>query len=188
MKLVKHHHSAARKIIKPRGKSPDAAVVLGQKRSLPRPRAGVKATFHLKKILVPLDFSGCDHKVLQYAVPFARQFGAELTLLHVLAPYIPTPDMIATPVESVESAMARLRVIQKSLDSKVSASLLVRHGPPYVEIITAAKQQGTDLIIVATHARKGIEHMLLGSVAEKLVRHAGCPVLIVREHEHEFIN
>jgi len=152
---------------------------------------GMPAVFQLKKILVPVDFSNCSKKALQYAIPFARQFGAELTLLHVLEPAValPTADGLATVItESTADVQSGLDELRGAVGGDIPASTLVRAGSPHMEIIAAAAALDIDMIILSTHGRTGLSHVLLGGTAEKVVRRAGCPVLVVREHEHEFIN
>jgi nucleotide-binding universal stress UspA family protein len=150
--------------------------------------------FRLKKIFVPMDFSNGSKKALQYAIPFARQFGAELILFHVIAPYVPVPGMEPTmgaiPMQegaTEEDAQDRLKELQWLVGVDVPFTTLTRIGNPFTEIIGMAKVFDVDLIIISTHGRTGLEHILLGSTAEKIVRHSNCPVLIVREHERDFI-
>jgi universal stress protein A len=143
--------------------------------------------FRLKKILVPVDFTSCSDKALQYAIPFARQFDAELTLLHVVEAASRMSDLAVMEVESLDDANRALETIHRKLDDVVRSSLVVRTGSPGHEIIEAARELKADLIILSTHGRTGLERFFMGSTAEKVVRHAGCPVLIVRENEHEFI-
>jgi universal stress protein A len=149
--------------------------------------------FRLKKIFVPMDFSNGSKKAFQYAIPFARQFGAELILFHVITPYVPAPGMEpamgATPIQegATEDAQDRLKELQWIAGVDVPFTTLTRIGNPFTEIVGMAKVLDVDLIIISTHGRTGLEHMLLGSTAEKIVRHSNCPVLIVREHERDFI-
>ena len=144
--------------------------------------------FKLEKILVPLDFTGCSEKALAYAIPFARQFDAELTLLHVVQPSMPAADMpILVEGEPVEDAQKNLDAIQRKLSGLLRSTTVVRVGSPHHEIIEVTKELEVDLIILSTHGRTGLGRVLLGSTAEKVVRHAGCPVLIVRQNEHEFV-
>jgi len=150
-----------------------------------------KLAFQLKKILVPVDFSKCSTKALQYAIPFARQFGAELMLLHVLSPAIVLPTAEAAPQgviqESPAVARENLEELRESIGQDIPSRSLLRNGSPHVEIIDAAKEMDIDLIILSTHGHSGLTHILLGATAERVVRRASCPVLIVREHEHDFI-
>ncbi|MBI3415815.1 MAG: universal stress protein [Verrucomicrobia bacterium] len=148
--------------------------------------------FKLKKILVPVDFSACSEKALAYAIPFARQFGAELTLLYVLEPYLPVPEMAAMDVETMqlqarEGCQEALAKVHQSVPAEVASKSELRLGNPPFEITQAAKDIGADLIIISTHGRTGLRHVFLGSTTERVVRHASCPVLVVREDEHEFV-
>lgn len=146
--------------------------------------------FQLKRILVPLDFTECAQKALFYAAPFARQFGAELTLLHVVEPVssIASEAMIFPPLESEHDAKRELEALRAKLPHDVRCEILLRSGRPQFEIPAIAKEFSSDLIILSTHGRTGFERLLMGSVAENVVRHAPCPVLIVRQHEHEFVS
>ncbi len=146
--------------------------------------------FQLKKILVPVDFSDCTEEALFYAVPFARQFDAELTLLHVVEPpYMPASEAGGiADMDSGEDDRKELQALRDKLSDEVRCNILLRMGSAQYEIIEAAKELGSDLIILSTHGRTGLERMVMGSTAEKVVRRAGCPVLIVRENEHEFIS
>ncbi len=158
----------------------------------PTPDASTLSVFQLKKILVPVDFSECASKALQYALPFARQFSATILVTHVIQPYIPIPEMTGVDVELIdaqmhEAAERELKVLCKSLPNDVSFEQVLRVGNAHLEIVKAAKELAADLIIVATHGRSGLAHVFLGSTAERVTRHAGCPVLVVRENEREFV-
>jgi nucleotide-binding universal stress UspA family protein len=141
-----------------------------------------------KSILVPLDFSSESKKALAYAVPFARQLGARLTLLHVVEP-VATPDfaqsfpLMLEDDKLMAAAKAELgRVVQTSnIEAKLMEKTLVRFGRSFHEITEAARTLKVDLIIIATHGHTGLKHVLLGSTAERVVRHAPCPVLVVRQ-------
>jgi universal stress protein A len=181
--------------VKPSNKTRRGGVVveLGPK-DVQMPEGGVRAlpTFKLKQILVPLDFSECSKKALQYAVPFARQFGASLSLLYVVQPYYPVSDMVPMDVDLLEERMretseAELTAVKNSLDPDLKAGALIRVGNPHLEIVRAAQELEADLIILSTHGRTGLSHVLMGSTTERVVRHANCPVLVLREHEHEFV-
>lgn len=151
----------------------------------------VSPVFELKKILVPVDFSSCSQKALHYAIPFAKKFGAELLLLHVVEPLVlvGAPEgMTEDVVESTEDVQNRLRGVRESVPADIATRTLVRAGSPHFEIIGVAKEFGVDLVILSTHGRTGLEHVLIGSTAERVVRRLGCPVLVVREHEHDFIH
>jgi nucleotide-binding universal stress UspA family protein len=154
-----------------------------------------KATpFKLKKILVPIDFSGCSKKALQYAIPLARQFGASLTLLHVVQMSYPvggefaTVDYTLCEKELCDLTEKQLAVLaREEISAGVPAATLVRRGYPVQQIIDAASELEIDLILLSTHGHTGLKHVFLGSTAENVVRRAPCPVLVVREREHEFI-
>lgn len=158
----------------------------------PAPATSTLSVFQLKRILVPVDFSDCAAKALQYALPFARQFGATLLVTHVIQPYIPIPEMTGVDVELIEAQMREaaereLKVVRQALPGDVVSEQVLRIGHPQTEIIRAAQELNADLIIVATHGRSGLAHVFLGSTAERVIRHAGCPVLVVRENEREFV-
>ena len=148
--------------------------------------------FGPKRILVPLDFSQCSEKALQYAVPFARQFGAELVLVHVVQGYVPLSEFSMgdpgyVPAHSEETAQKQLCALKETLDKGINSRVLVRVGNPYTQIIATARELGIDLIILSTHGHTGLAHVFLGSTTERVVRRAKCPVLVVRENENEFI-
>lgn len=149
--------------------------------------------FRLKKILVPIDFSECAKKALEYAIPFAREHDATLTAIYVVPPVYSAGeyggvDYMRLEGESREYSEKRLgALLAKEVRGKAPAEIVVRNGPPAAEIIQAARDLPADLIIISTHGRTGLKHALLGSVAEHVVRAAPCPVLVVRETEHEFV-
>ncbi len=95
--------------------------------------------------------------------------------------------MSTVDAELVQAAKSELQTLRRTVDEEVPSEAVLRVGNPHVEIIEAAEELGIDLIILSTHGRTGLAHVFLGSTAERVVRHAGCPVLIVREHEHEFV-
>lgn len=141
--------------------------------------------FTLKKILVFVDFSACSRKALHDAAPFARQFGADLTLIFVLQSYPPTLEL--ADIDPTAEAKAELEDLRKSVCHIVRTETVLKRGEPYREIVGAASELEIDLIILSTHGRSGVARVLLGSTAEKVVRHAGYPVLVVRENEPEFL-
>jgi universal stress protein A len=155
----------------------------------------VPATIKLKSILVPMDFSPPARKALHYALSFAEQFGATITLLNVVEPAVYPTELGYIPVEidtlhktMNTSARERLaQLAQEQVPPPYRANTLVRVGTPYHEITAAAKELNVDLIVIATHGYTGLKHVVLGSTAERVVRHAPCPVLTVREREHDFV-
>jgi universal stress protein A len=155
----------------------------------------VPQILHLKKVLVPIDFSETSKKALQYAVRFAEQFSCEIVLLHVVEPEIPPAFdgyMIAPPPISNGTGVRRANRLKTLVSSARAAGAIhvnstVRPGLPAHEIVEAAKDLDVDLIVIATHGLTGWKHFCIGSVAERVVRAAPCPVLVVREKEHEFV-
>jgi nucleotide-binding universal stress UspA family protein len=146
----------------------------------------------LKRILVPVDFSDASLQALQYAVPYAEQFGATLYLLHVVEPIafagdLPGAVVLPSNEELVDYAGKQLfSLANKEIEERAPVNAQVRIGKACMEIVGAAKALHIDLIVIATHGYTGIKRLLLGSTAEKVVRSAPCPVLVVREPEHEF--
>lgn len=146
---------------------------------------------HLSNILVPLDMSEMSLKALRYAAPFARQFSAKLTLVHVVELVAYTPEMPYPPPlpphQTAEVKKELKKICEANVPSDIETQLVVRHDFAPDAIVDVARKTKADLIIVSTHGRTGLKHVFLGSVAEKIVRHAPCPVLVVREKEHDFV-
>jgi nucleotide-binding universal stress UspA family protein len=144
----------------------------------------------LKTILIPTDFSEPSANALKYARAFAENFKASIHLLHVLeltafygweAPVIAREDL-------ERGALNQLEHLITETEKEQSCVLpVLRTGSPFVEIVRYAREANVDLIVMGTHGRGPIAHMLMGSVAEKVVRKAPCPVLTVRHPEHEFV-
>jgi nucleotide-binding universal stress UspA family protein len=150
--------------------------------------------FKIERILVPIDFSDCSRKALQYALPFAKQFGATIELIHVVPiNYLFGSEFGAIDFPQMETelktnAQKRLaEFVDREIGSGVPSEAVVRTGQPMHEIVAEAKHRGADLIILSTHGRTGLRHVFMGSVAENVIRYAPCPVLTVREREHEFV-
>jgi nucleotide-binding universal stress UspA family protein len=149
----------------------------------------------INSILCPVDFSEGSEHALRYATAFASAYDATLVLLHVVElPFLPSystagvPDL-SLPVEQIqeecESRLQDLVEEQKKVYPRIEGRVVV--GAPFVEIIRQARESNVDLLVVGTHGRTGLKHMLIGSVAEKVVRKAPCPVLTVKHPEHEFV-
>ena len=149
----------------------------------------VMSTIRLKEILVPVDFSECMEKALSYAVPFAQQFNATVTLLHVVeSPYLPASEMgVVVDYDNQAEVSKELEALRARLAGKVRCHTMIREGRAESEIVDVAKEMGSDLIILSTHGRTGLERLLMGSTVEKVARRAGCPILVVRPQEHDFI-
>jgi nucleotide-binding universal stress UspA family protein len=143
--------------------------------------------FAMQRILVPVDFSECSKKALQYAIAFARQFGAELHLLYVEETYPVIADLGPVAIQDLPDARGELEELRIGIGEGVQSTATVRTGLPHIVIGEVAAELGIDLIIISTHGRKGLQRMFIGSTAERVVRYAPCPVLIVREREREFI-
>ena len=152
-------------------------------------------SIHLQRILVPIDFSEYSKNALKYVISFAAHFKAELLLVYVVEPAVYPADFsfgqVALPnIEQelrVRGTAELDQLVKSQIADKVPARFTVRTGKPFLEIINTAKEEEIDLIIIATHGHTGVEHILFGSTAEKVVRKAPCPVLVVRTPEREFV-
>ncbi len=148
--------------------------------------------FDLRHILVTTDFSEASKKALPYAVALARKFEAALTLLYVVPGHLPADishvGIVLEEKRLIAEAHERLpRFREAELDPHLHVETLVVNGSPAHEICQTAEAQGADLIVISHQGYTGLKRFLLGSVTEKVVRHSPCPVLVVREREHEFI-
>ena len=141
-----------------------------------------------KLILCPVDFSGTSTHALETAIELAKQLNTKIHLLHVYQyPAFSMPEAdLATPIDiSIQDDyIKRLRkqlddLCNKYSDSGIAIDSTLAEGVPYVEIVQAAKDINADLIVLGTHGRTGLSHMLLGSVAERVVRSSTVPVLSV---------
>ncbi|WKZ68205.1 MAG: universal stress protein [Melioribacteraceae bacterium] len=144
---------------------------------------------NFKKILVPIDFSDYSKRALRYAIDFAKQFNSELSLVSVIEPMIYPADFSmgqvaipATDQNLTERVETELETLEKNeIGSELKSKRIIKTGKPFYEIIETAREEDVDLIIIATHGHTGVEHLLFGSTAEKVVRKAPCPVLTLRE-------
>lgn len=149
----------------------------------------------LKSILVPTDFSECSDAALKYARELARVFGATVHLLHVVHdPYSQPWAAEAFPAplgDLLDQWQAQARTRLTGLvpeEERAGVTVAVVVGSPFFEIVRYAQEQQIDLVVIGTHGRGTIGHVLLGSVAERVVRKAPCPVLTVRHPQHEFVS
>ena len=140
-----------------------------------------------RRILWPTDFSPVAKAALPYAADLAADSGAQLVLLHVLAlPSMYVPEVSGAVWMEIQrkgraAAMDELRRLAKQLDrAKVRTHAVLAQGVAFDQILRVAKRLRCDLIVIATHGRTGLRHVLMGSVAENVVRRAPCPVLTVR--------
>ncbi|HVR37200.1 MAG TPA: universal stress protein [Methylomirabilota bacterium] len=155
--------------------------------------ANGRSAFRLKKILVPVDFSDCSRKALEYAVSFGKQFGATLLLVHVVeihyggALYGPV-DFPNLERDFLEDSENRLSALAKEIRGRgVKVETQSVPGRAASRIAEMAGRTDADLILLATHGYTGLKHVFLGSTTEQVVRYAPCPVLVVREKEHDFL-
>ena len=153
-------------------------------------------TIALRHILVPTDFSECSTVALRYGLALAERFDAHLHLLHaVQSPFeqpwaaevyaVSQADFETTARAESDTQLARLLAESGRAASQVTCATTL--GAPFLAIITYAREAPIDLIVMGTHGRGAMAHLLIGSVAENVVRKAPCPVLTVRHPEHEFI-
>jgi len=154
-----------------------------------RPEPGIQ----IKEILVPVDLSASSKKAVAYAVAFARQFHAAVTLLHVVDPDCRrdgqnTSARHSSEVQWLAQIQKQLAALtEQSVRGRAQCETLIRFGSPHMEIETAARKQGVDLIILATHGDRGLPDFCFASTTEKVLRYAPCPVLIVRQQERDFV-
>jgi len=153
----------------------------------------VKSPFTLQRILVPIDFSECSKKALVYARALAREHQAVLTLLYVVPPAFAAGEYGGVDYAQLETSMKKdaeqelARLAAGEGRGGISTATLVRQGPPKQIIIEVARGLPADLIVISTHGRTGLKHVLLGSVTEYVVQRAPCPLFVVREREHEIL-
>jgi nucleotide-binding universal stress UspA family protein len=167
------------------------------KRKIPARKANPvqQLSINIQSILVPIDFSEHSKNALKYAIPFAQKFKASIDLIYVVEPTIYPADFSFGQIgfPNVEEEL-RTRgsdeldnLITREIAGKVPSRKIVRTGKPFYEINQYALEEKMNLIIIATHGHTGMEHILFGSTAEKVVRKAPCPVLVVRSAEHGIV-
>jgi nucleotide-binding universal stress UspA family protein len=149
----------------------------------------------IEKILIPTDFSEYSRWATRYAVAFAKKFKARLYVMHVFEEVVfsVAPDGYSPSVSDFHAALQRSErnnldlVIEDLCKEGVDAEPVFKVGRAYIDIVETAKDLDVDIIVLATHGRTGLSHLVFGSTAEKVVRLAPCPVLTVKHPEHEFI-
>jgi nucleotide-binding universal stress UspA family protein len=149
----------------------------------------------LKKVLVPTDFSESARHAFTYGVSFAREYGAELVLLHVVENLTVgyASDLFPVPMAEVfqeisgyaKTELAKLGA--QARDKGIVVQEQVVMGKPSAEIIRFAHENAVDMIVLGTHGKGMLDQALFGSTTERVVRRAPCPVLTVRLAEHEFV-
>jgi universal stress protein A len=143
----------------------------------------------IRKILAPIDFSEVSVETLVQASELTRHFQAELVVVHVIAPVptLPADPNYSFEVPAYEEALRAnsdkqlAEIVGKHVDDDIVTTRIVGYGDPAREIVRTADEEGADLIVIATHGLTGWQHLVFGSVAEKVVRQARCPVLTVRQ-------
>jgi universal stress protein A len=149
----------------------------------------------LRRILLPTDFSGCANFALPYAAEIARATGATIICVHVVEPITPAvgfsglaePMPIADISEQLEDSAERdlPKLVGCDEFSGLDIEEVIVHGDAAAEIVRVAGERAVDLIVVSSHGRTGLGRMIFGSTAEAVVRHAGCPVLVVKPPPEE---
>ncbi len=141
-----------------------------------------------KSIAVPTDFSDHSLRALPYAVSFAERFGARLRIIYVYEPSLQVSDVAWVGVDAhaleeehgTEARRTLDRILAEQIPDGLEADAEVITGEPVEEIVRFARDEGIDLIVMATHGRGGLSHVLMGSVAGQIVRKAPCPVLTLK--------
>jgi nucleotide-binding universal stress UspA family protein len=150
--------------------------------------------FKIKNILLPTDLSSISLSAADYAMELANQYKAKIHLLHVLEK---TPPILAIrsldlsqekilksfEEEGKKSLDIAVKKIKKGKSEDIEIEPILKKGNDYDEIVKYSKDHKIDLIVIATHGRTGFLHTLLGSVAEKVIRYAKCPVLVITPHK-----
>jgi nucleotide-binding universal stress UspA family protein len=144
----------------------------------------------IRAILLTTDLSDTSRKAIAPAVALARKFGAKIIMVYVvelMPPYVVEATAIDVgDLERRQQAMADdelARFAAKTVDSDVEVETVVALGVPYMEIVKLAEQRRIDLIAIATHGRGFLSHLVLGSTTERVLRHAPCPVLVIRDRD-----
>jgi nucleotide-binding universal stress UspA family protein len=158
---------------------------------MPNPTENNQSTLpQLRTILLPTDFSGCSNYALPYAAAIARATKATIVCVHVVEPIVPAVGYtgLAEPMpiadisdqlqDSAERELPRLAECEECAGLNVEEVIV--HGDPAAEIVRVAEEREVDLIVISSHGRTGLGRILFGSTAEAVVRHASCPVLVVK--------
>jgi nucleotide-binding universal stress UspA family protein len=146
-------------------------------------------TAEWKRICCPIDFSDASRAAMEVAADLARRFGADLMLLHAYpipgytfpdGSVVASPKMMQDLADQAQKHLEEWRAEAEKLVGAPRVTAAPAVGEPSAEILEAAREAKSDLIVVGTHGRTGLEHALMGSIAERVVRRAHCPVLTVR--------
>ena len=142
-----------------------------------------------KTILCPIDFSDPSYAALEYGLGLAQAAGAKIILAHMLhnpsSEFFREDGFVMPWDKAKERARALLEEARtKYLGGYANTDFVVETGDPHQLIVELARTRKADLIVIATHGRTNLAHLVLGSVAEKVIRYAPCPVFVVRRHDH----
>ena len=151
----------------------------------------------IRRILVPMDFSECSRRGLRYAVAMAERFGSEIVLVHAIEAPLNLPPQTLVRLDPEGPAMPIMDYVREAADRRLNAMLaelslasipaqgVISVGDVRDVVLENAKTHNVDMIVMGTHGRKGLRHLLIGSVAEDIVRRSEVPVLTTRMHgEH----
>ncbi|OGV97931.1 MAG: hypothetical protein A2Z59_11040 [Nitrospinae bacterium RIFCSPLOWO2_02_39_17] len=149
----------------------------------------------IERILLPTDFSDFSKNAMEYAVSLVRMHKAKLYVLHVIehifdisgfyVPHLPVNELYREMEETAKNEIEKF--INKKSREGIEVENMVVSGTPFLEIIRTAREKNIDLIVIATHGRTGLEHVLFGSVAEKVVRKSPCSVFVVKQTGMKFV-
>lgn len=149
----------------------------------------------VRSILFPTDFSDCGNYALPFAASLARTFGASIICVHVIEPIVPTvgysgmtePLPMADISEQLEDSAERElpKIAEREECAGLEVEELIAHGDAASEIVRIARERQIDLVVISSHGRTGLGRILFGSTAEAVVRHASCPVLVVKPSQDE---
>jgi nucleotide-binding universal stress UspA family protein len=152
-------------------------------------------SLQLRKVLLPTDFSSCANYALSYAASIARATGATIICVHVVEPIVPAvgytglaePMPMADISEQLEDSAERQlpQLAECEEFNGLDVEEVIVHGDAAAEIVRVAGEREVDLIVVSSHGRTGLGRILFGSTAEAVVRHASCPVLVVKPPSQE---
>lgn len=141
----------------------------------------------LKKILCPIDFSECSSYALSYAIDLSAKEHASLYLIHVIETHmsdigdiVKQIDLLLDEKQIDNLRMRLINLVPEDIRINIHIESIVQKGIPFIEIIRTAKDKQADLIVMGTHGRTGLEHILIGSVAQRVIQRAPCPVLSIR--------
>ena len=148
---------------------------------------------YIKTLMVAIDFSDSSKIALRYAAALAHKFQARLILVHVVEFSLVGSELGALELAQIQSGLEEeankqiQNLVADELPSEIESQTVIRTGKPYSEIVHAAEEFKVDLLIIATHGHSTLTKMLLGSTAERVVRHANCPVLIIPRSKQDIV-